>query len=422
MDPLIHLLTQTQRSQLDNVQRSSEHLRTQQDKELKRKRARAGEVDLSDFSGDIANDMGEDLLGSMDPDLFGRSSGAEAFKKSWEEALEDDSESEGEQQEEQQPSDELTEEAGEDSGGEDGVGPVPVDPPASLELQEHRDGRWEPVEEPSTEDPPLEAPEPADSREESEGPDVAEVGASERPLPSDGEWQSLLNHGVGFLIAEEPAAASEEEPVSELDPASLEPVAPQLANVLGRLIVGDPHGYSYRRLQHLLARFGLGVLKRCADEGVKVHLLPRGERLSSHPTVASYFAEPDLVGALYVPSKRWCFVEEECLLEMPPHFHPVLYTFAHAFDHAMGDDGFASIKSAAVQASFLACQQGLDGHSFADSLARQSPAHYFAQAVESYLSENDSQEPLWTRDDLYDFDRSIYEYVEYLLKRVNGVR
>jgi hypothetical protein len=49
-------------------------------------------------------------------------------------------------------------------------------------------------------------------------------------------------------------------------------------------------------------------------------------------------------------------------------------------------------------------------------MSSHSPAHYFAQAVESYLSENDCFEPLWTRQDLYDFDRSIYDYIEYLLK------
>ena len=67
-----------------------------------------------------------------------------------------------------------------------------------------------------------------------------------------------------------------------------------------------------------------------------------------------------------------------------------------------------------MQASFAVCDTG--AHRFGDLMAAHSPIHYFAQAVESYLAENDCFEPLWTRSDLYDFDRSMHDYVEYLLR------
>ena len=53
-------------------------------------------------------------------------------------------------------------------------------------------------------------------------------------------------------------------------------------------------------------------------------------------------------------------------------------------------------------------------------MACSSPVHYFAQAAEAYLSANDCAEPLWSHEDLYDFDSMMYDYVEYLYNKSNA--
>lgn len=439
MDPLIHLLTQTQRNMLDNTQKSSDSLRTQQDKELKAKKSRASSVDLADLSADC-NQMGEDLLGSMDPDLFGRSGGAEAFKKRWEEMISEEEVAE-EEEEEAEPDpdghddgDRAESDLQEDLQDEESHPSVVVDEEVELEELEHgrwgsyREGESEKQEDVEPQKPEPEAPldsvaleAPSDGRD---GPERLELAPEESGPDAEaagkrrGGWSSLLDHGEGFLIAEERQDAEEEFDELPEHEAAVQ-VSPTLAALTAKLIVGGVGSRAYLRLQSMLARFGAGVLRLCLDEKVKVYLLPQGTGLTSHPGVSASLGDAPLCSAVYIPESRGCVIEEECLLQAPRHFHPVLYYFALAFDHALGDGGFASLKSPAVSANFQACSEGLKGHQFADPLAETTPAHYFAQAVEAYLQESDCSDPIWTRDDLYDFDRSMFDYVEYLFRRQN---
>lgn len=427
MDPLYQLVNQNRL--LDNTQRSSDNLKAQAIKEGKEKSKRTGEIDESDLSGDI-NSMGEDLLGSMDPDLFGSGGGAKAFKQMWQEALDGDDEEEKEEGEGEGEGSEEKEEEGEGKPdgppGEESPQAFAVVPPTvSDELPAATAAA--PPPDPAAEPAAVTVSLSTEARHEARAPqdgarEEVELSGADDKVRKNGAaqdaptWSSLLDLTGGFLIAEEvlPELADEDEGSPALDEAPQ--VCPSLMDLLERLIVGDASTPAYRRLQHLLGRFGAGVLRTCLEQKSRVFVLPRGEGLASHPLVASSGMD-DARGAVYLTASRSCVVEEELLQSAPFGFHPVLYYFAHAFDHALGGEDFASLRSPAVGASFQACQQG--GHQFADPLAATSPVHYFAQAVESYLNENDCYEPLWTKADLYDFDRSMYEYVDYLFKRAN---
>ncbi len=405
MDPIYYQVNQTRLT--ENTQKSSDNLRLQSNKEAKRKAERAGDVDKAALATD-SSAMSEDMLGDMDPDDTG-GSGAKQFAQMWRE-----------QQEEQRRRDEHPEEEEEEADQADG------DPGEAEEAdwEEMVEGQWVELESTpqanSISDPPLEVPPsapvavPTGTAEVAAS--VAEVAAAPvAPAPKlagTSAFSSLLDFGNGYLIAEE-AQWAEPEELPEEAAEEVPHVPDELSVLLDRLVTGDSTSPNYRRLQALLARFGRHALQVCSDAEVRVYLLPSGERLHSHPQL-SQAAEPDLEGAVYLPGQRLCLVEESCVARAPQGFHPVFFYLAHAFDHALGGEVFASLKSPAVQASYLACVEG--AHRFGDLLAAHSPAHYFAQAVESYLAENDCVEPLWTRQDLYDFDRSMYDYIEYLLK------
>ena len=449
VDPIYYQVNQTRLT--ENTQKSSDNLRLQSNKEAKRKAERAGEVDKSAMATD-SSAMSEDMLGDMDPDDYG-GSGAKHFAQMWREQQEEERkrrehpEEDPEEEEEnlaaesqeseveaeaaawsemvegewvdlQAPSashpeggalavppsvNEANEAVAESKpGGEPGPSPAPsaaASPPLAQEVS------------PKVSPERVEVVPPAPRSEETAAIPQPESSASVQGVKGSGAFSSLLDFGQGFLIAEE-AQWSEQEALPGVAAEEIHHVPDELSVLLDRLVTGDSTSSSYRKLQSLLARFGRHALQVCSDLEVRVYLLPPQERLLSHPQLAH--AETDLEGAAYLPGQRLCLVEEGCLSQAPTGFHPVFFYMAQAFDHALGGEVFASLKSPAVQASYLACLEG--AHRFGDLLAAHSPAHYFAQAVESYLAENDCFEPLWTRQDLYDFDRSMYEYIEYLLK------
>jgi hypothetical protein len=130
----------------------------------------------------------------------------------------------------------------------------------------------------------------------------------------------------------------------------------------------------------------------------------------------------------YFPADKLMVIGEEIVEEGNPLIRiPVLY-FAHVFDHSLGDQGFASEKSPAVLASYKACLNREPGHLFIDSYSAASPVHYFAQTVEAFLTAphgqltggyDDRHSFLCTKEELYDIDRSMYAYIEYLFRQVN---
>ena len=447
MDPIYYQVNQTKLT--DVTQKTSDNLRLQSNKEAKRK-SQANEVDKSSMATDTSS-MSDDMLGNMDPDDYG-GQGAKQFAQMWKEQLTEEEkqadeeppeegESEGDEPEppedETAPNKEETEVEGvagqpEASSVSPPPGPQPAATPAAATP--------EPV--PTAERPPAEEGRAGPGRERSERADPEnseklERAASAPPVPEKTERRavtpptsaaearkadpkraslgSLLDFSSGYLIAEEaawdPHEGEEESAAVEEVPEEVLPE--EISILLERLVTGDSSQPTYRKLHQLLSRFGQRVLRVCLEAQAKVYLLPPGEPLLAHPQLA-HCGHFDLEGAAYLPEHRLCLVEDACLSEAPRGFHPVFYYFAHLYDHALGGESFASLKSAAVHASYQACLDG--SHRFGDLMAAHSPAHYFAQAVESYLAENDCYEPLWTRQDLYDFDRSIYNYIEYMLR------
>lgn len=438
MDPIYYQVNQTRLTEV--TQKSSDNLRLQGNKEAKRKAEKAGDVDKSALFDD-SSAMSDDMLGSMDPDDYG--GGAQQFAQMWKEQMEEDEEDDPQDEEgdEEKDSDEPedktapNQEEGEIEGPPSQAEDVPQGAPPPPVARVAEDPT--PAQQPAASAEPQAAPPPPAPQRAPVTPPTSASQASAQKTAADkiqaartvtpptearqaapgpkSSLGSLLDFSSGFLIAEEahwdPDAA--EEALPEVEEAPEAAVPEEISILLERLVSGDSSQPGYRRLSQLLSRFGRRVLQQCLEVQAKVYLLPPGEPLLAHPQLA-HCGDTDLQGAAYLPDLRLCLVEDDCVSQAPRGFHPVFYYFAHLWDHAMGGEKFASSKSAAVKASYQVCLEG--GHRFGDLMSSHSPAHYFAQAVESYLAENDCFEPLWTRSDLYDFDRSIYDYIEYLLK------
>lgn len=446
MDPIYYQVNQTRLTEV--TQKTSDNLRLQGNKEAKRKAEKAGDVDKAAMSTDSSS-MSDDMLGNMDPDDYG-GRGAKQFAQMWKEQMEDDEdepepEEEGEGEEEpEEPEDKAApnkEEieveglatADQNEAVVEGKR-VEAPAPSSTSVVSEPEKAQEPAvreqaarpEAPAKEQraavtPPTSASEARAAKEQAPGAEkfsaskapAAPAEVSSAPVKKS-SLGSLLDFSSGYLIAEDAhfdENAAEETAAQEAEPEAALPE--EISYLLERLITGDNSQPGFRKLSQLLSRFGRRVLQQCLEAHAKVYLLPPGEPLLAHPLLAAC-GSGDLQGAAYLPEQRLCLVEDECVSQPPRGFHPVFYYFAHLWDHAMGGELFASSKSAAVFASYQVCLEG--GHRFGDLMSSHSPAHYFAQAVESYLTENDCFEPLWTRQDLYDFDRSIYDYIEYLLK------
>lgn len=417
LDPIYVLGSQTLRL-TENTQRSSDQLRSHQLKESKEKGGRSRSPDTAQLSGDLSS-MGDDLMGSMDPDLMGGGGGAELFRRFWEETVEKEAEPE-------EPS--LPLGWSQPDGSLDPVNPLVELVPPALDLPEGGATGWdtgsaggaapggspaEPVA------PPPVAPAAASSWEEGRPSSVTldvEVGPPRvHPPGAAAPPGSLLDPTAGFLLRE---SQVEFQACPESSPPAQERFDGAMEAVLGRLLRGEPSSPAWPGLRGLVARFGVGVLSQCASAGVTIHLLPRGGRLGDEPQVRAALGE-EAEGAAYLPGSRACWVEEGALTARPFGFHPVLFYVASAWDHALGGEDFASLRSPAVLASFQAARAGLTGHAFPDGMAQADPARYFAQAVEAFLSQGDCQDPLWTREDLHDLDSSMYHYIDYLLGQGN---
>jgi hypothetical protein len=442
LDPIYYQVNQTRLTEV--TQKTSDNLRLQGNKEAKRKAEKAGDVDKAAMSSDSSS-MSEDMLGNMDPDDYG-GRGAKQFAQMWKEQMEDEQEPEPEPEDEPEQEDEHEEPEDQTAPNKEeseveGVAtadhnevavegkrleappPASSGPTAQLEkAREPAEAKESPLpEQRAAVTPPTSASQARAGQEQAPGGEKfsptkapaapAQVAVTPAKKSSLG---SLLDFSSGYLIAEDAHFDENAQEETATQEAEAEQALPEeVSYLLERLITGDKSQPGYRKLSQLLSRFGRRVLQQCLESQAKVYLLPPGEALLAHPLLAAC-GSGDLQGAAYLPEQRLCLVEDECVSQPPRGFHPVFYYFAHLWDHAMGGELFASSKSAAVFASYQVCLEG--GHRFGDLMSSHSPAHYFAQAVESYLAENDCFEPLWTRQDLYDFDRSIYDYIEYLLK------
>lgn len=195
---------------------------------------------------------------------------------------------------------------------------------------------------------------------------------------------------------------------------------PNLAQLARNLILNPPQEAGYEECVRLLSRFGAGALRMCSKEKVRVEILDE-HSFCSHPALLALGlgAEEIPTDGAYLVERRLVLVDRRSLLAKPRYFHPALYYFAHAFDHAQGGESFASRKAAAVVACFETSTRAYGGFDFVDELAAADPVRYFARSVAVYLGRDDCSEPLWSHQDLLDFDRPMHDYLQYLFARLD---
>lgn len=232
----------------------------------------------------------------------------------------------------------------------------------------------------------------------------------ERKAPS--EWNSLLSFDEGFLIAENekfsPAASVAEEDDSA---PSFEEISVDVSDdvsadssviVSSMLCENDLTQYELSVLNYYLGSFGKRILKKCLDFGVRIWV-------RSSPDRGFYSGG-------YSRGDKVCSVSRESL-SRKEEFVSARFYMAMAFDHALGDGEFSSSKSPAVLSSWRLCRDFEPGHMFQDSFSASDPSLYFAQSVESYLRGPEDaapDSPLFGHDELYDYDRSMFSYIDYL--------
>ena len=186
-----------------------------------------------------------------------------------------------------------------------------------------------------------------------------------------------------------------------------------------RLLIATPEDEpGYEECIRLLSRFGLGAIRICSKAKIKVHILDEAAFTRFDELVEMGLDPEDFpVDGAYLVKSKNCLIDRRCLTEKPKFFHPALYYFAHALDHAQGGEDFSSRKAAAVLACYESSASGYNGADFVDELAATDAVRYFARSVSIYLGRDDCDDPIWTHQDLFDFDRSMYDYLEYLFAR-----
>lgn len=232
---------------------------------------------------------------------------------------------------------------------------------------------------------------------------------------------SLLDNSEGFIFHEAVPEVVELSGRTSKNKREAEvlKVPHELEKVLDQLIVCQAAPEAAESLRLLLSRFGKGVLDACMRDGLKVKLLSHQELKAAVCAADSSLQGREIGHGAYLAKERLCLIASELFSESGQAesiygFHPALYYFGMAWDHALGEGTFASLQSPVIKANAQACQTNLEGHCAPDPMSCADPVNYFAQAVEAYFSANDCSETLWSREDLYDFDRLMYDYLEYL--------
>ncbi len=236
------------------------------------------------------------------------------------------------------------------------------------------------------------------------------------------EWNSLLAFDEGFLIADRGNQPTNSDTYDEgvtVPNISLESIEiPEISEIntscdeiiASMLISKASSDFIYKMMLYQLGAFGAKIMKLCSDVGIKIELL-HGTLKDKYPVFHehSYCA--------YIVSQKKCILDEK-IFTRKEAFVPSRYFMAMAFDHALGGENFSSRKSAAVMSNYQLCKQREKGHLFCDGLCAEDPVFYFAQAVESYLRKENETVPgdLYDNIELYDYDRSMFIYIDYLFK------
>ena len=244
----------------------------------------------------------------------------------------------------------------------------------------------------------------------------------------DSQWNSLLSFDDGFLIANIGADSvqvkEEQAIVKALDysneiielPQNLGEITQAVEKIIDGMLLNAPSTeYIKSVLYYQLSSFKSRILKLCSDFGVKI-------KLKTSSLAVEFPQEKFLSNSAcaYISAQKLCVLDENVLTHKEEALSSRLF-MAMAFDHALGKDNFSSLKSPAVLSNYGLCRDNEPGHMFCDSFSANNPVNYFAQSLESYLRKDGDtvKSCIYNNEELYDYDRSMYMYIEYLFKEIN---
>ena len=427
------------RTMLENMQRSSSLFQSKMSKSSENKAAEKAQEQVRQSSDDSTQFSSE--FTNQDTNL---NSGQNDLITNWEDILEDDDwlTDEGEDEDPEEGGSECDDEEWEDEEDQDPFAqtPPPEWKPAVKKSEKSGGGFFnssfgrpapppapKKAEEPEVEEAKAEKKlgfewGPVQTRKpDSANPETPPIESAEpEPVKQSGFVPFSATRKGGWQSSTPPAVSPRIRPVGKVLPprGQLQEVDDALVRAAQLLIATPEDEPGYEECIRLLGRFGLGAIRICNKAKVKIHILDE-TGFSQFQELVEMGLDPEEfpVDGAYLVKSRVCLIARRCLTEKPRFFHPALYYFAHALDHAQGGDDFSSRKAAAVVACFESSASGYNGADFVDELAATDPVRYFARAVAIYLGRDDCDEPIWTHQDLFDFDRSMYDYLQYLFGR-----
>lgn len=273
---------------------------------------------------------------------------------------------------------------------------------------------------------------------------IEEEEEAASPIKKESEFISLLTYDDGFIIADagkktaKPGSykASKREKLKKASetlkpkPSLPSPLESRFKRAFLKLLVSQDQNPSSEKLCRQLKIFGIRVLETCADNSERILIIPSGGSLEDYKEILSREYSPSALKVKigYFPLDKLMVISNDIINNDYPRFTPSVLYFAHLFDHSLGNVGFASENSPIVVSNYNSCKNGEEGHQFINSYSAFSPIHYFAQTVEAFLTaphgmltsaNTDYTARICSKEELYDLDRAMYSYIEYLFKQVN---
>jgi hypothetical protein len=227
-----------------------------------------------------------------------------------------------------------------------------------------------------------------------------ELFASTDQFPEVSEFEAEIEESNLPLESCEMAPQPEEE-FPRFSPSGEHPAAEKL--------IIAPDQESYDDLLPLFQLIPEGILERCINLGARLYVIENGK---TYGDLKELSAESLKLPGAYAPLLRAGYVHQEAL-KMTTMENLPLILFGHIYDHALGGDTFASLKSPAVFSLYFACKQKRPGHQFMSGYSESGPVQYFAQSMASYFYPF-SKNKLFTRQVLKLLDQAMYDYMACL--------
>lgn len=174
-------------------------------------------------------------------------------------------------------------------------------------------------------------------------------------------------------------------------------------NILSRWVVSEDRS-GFEQLSSIFRSVSDAVIRRCIQFGSGYYLLSREslDRLF-HDLPGRSLSFP----GGYSPALKACILQ---ITALGREFLPLIL-LAHAYDHALGGDHFASRQSPLLQSLYLACKRRKRNHQFMSGYGESGPMEYFAESVAFYFSPDKAM-----REILKQYDRAMFDFLEMILR------